>query len=87
MPCLMETLTDLGAEVRWCSCNIFSTQDQSVAAITRDNVDVFAWITLQELLHSAAMIQLWIEALQELLNQLGIWVMGPYVKFFNLGIS
>jgi len=40
---LIETLTALGAEVRWCSCNIFSTQDHAAAAIARDSCSVFAW--------------------------------------------
>ena len=40
---LIETLTALGAEVRWSSCNIFSTQDQAAAAIAAANVPVFAW--------------------------------------------
>ncbi|KAK6924738.1 S-adenosyl-L-homocysteine hydrolase, NAD binding domain [Dillenia turbinata] len=40
---LIETLTVLGAEVRWCSCNIFSTQDHAAAAIARDSASVFAW--------------------------------------------
>eukprot|EP00270_Netrium_digitus_P002201 TRINITY_DN1246_c0_g1_i1.p1 TRINITY_DN1246_c0_g1~~TRINITY_DN1246_c0_g1_i1.p1 ORF type:complete len:505 (-),score=113.89 TRINITY_DN1246_c0_g1_i1:390-1856(-) len=40
---LIETLTQLGAEVRWCSCNIFSTQDHAAAAIARDSASVFAW--------------------------------------------
>ncbi|KAF3438640.1 hypothetical protein FNV43_RR21404 [Rhamnella rubrinervis] len=40
---LIETLTALGAEVRWCSCNIFSTQDHAAAAIARDSASVFAW--------------------------------------------
>jgi len=40
---LIETLTMLGAEVRWSSCNIFSTQDQAAAAIAQVNVPVFAW--------------------------------------------
>jgi adenosylhomocysteinase len=40
---LIETLTDLGAEVRWSSCNIFSTQDQAAAAIAETGVPVFAW--------------------------------------------
>jgi adenosylhomocysteinase len=39
---LIETLTALGAEVRWASCNIFSTQDHAAAAIARDGVPVFA---------------------------------------------
>ncbi|GLJ13024.1 hypothetical protein SUGI_0203550 [Cryptomeria japonica] len=47
---LIETLTALGAEVRWCSSNIFSTQDHAAAAIARDSASVFAWKeeTLQE---------------------------------------
>lgn len=40
---LIETLTALGAEVRWSSCNIFSTQDHAAAAIAADGVPVFAW--------------------------------------------
>merc|ERR1712127_732022 len=40
---LIETLTALGAKVRWCSCNIFSTQDHAAAAIARDSCAVFAW--------------------------------------------
>jgi adenosylhomocysteinase len=40
---LIETLTALGAEVRWCSCNIFSTQDHAAAAIAEAGVPVFAW--------------------------------------------
>ncbi|MDA9090122.1 adenosylhomocysteinase [Pelagibacteraceae bacterium] len=40
---LIETLTNLGAEVRWSSCNIFSTQDHAAAAIAKAGVPVFAW--------------------------------------------
>lgn len=40
---LIETLIELGAEVRWSSCNIFSTQDQAAAAIAAAGVGVFAW--------------------------------------------
>jgi adenosylhomocysteinase len=40
---LIETLTDLGAEVRWSSCNIFSTQDHAAAAVAAAGVPVFAW--------------------------------------------
>lgn len=40
---LIETLVELGAEVRWSSCNIFSTQDQAAAAIAKTGVPVFAW--------------------------------------------
>ncbi len=40
---LIETLIELGAEVRWSSCNIFSTQDQAAAAIAAAGIGVFAW--------------------------------------------
>jgi len=40
---LIETLVDLGADVRWASCNIFSTQDHAAAAIAKAGVPVFAW--------------------------------------------
>ena len=40
---LIETLIALGAEVRWSSCNIFSTQDHAAAAIAKENIPVFAW--------------------------------------------
>lgn len=40
---LIETLVELGAEVRWSSCNIFSTQDQAAAAIAAAGIPVFAW--------------------------------------------
>ena len=40
---LIETLIDLGAEVRWSSCNIYSTQDHAAAAIASNNIPVFAW--------------------------------------------
>jgi adenosylhomocysteinase len=40
---LIETLIELGAEVRWSSCNIFSTQDQAAAAIAKKGIPVFAW--------------------------------------------
>jgi adenosylhomocysteinase len=40
---LIETLVELGASVRWASCNIFSTQDHAAAAIARSGVSVFAW--------------------------------------------
>src|ERR671926_963137 len=40
---LIETLVDLGASVRWASCNIFSTQDHAAAAIAQAGVPVFAW--------------------------------------------
>ena len=40
---LIETLIELGASVRWSSCNIYSTQDQAAAAIAKKNIPVFAW--------------------------------------------
>src|SRR6201994_2086632 len=40
---LIETLADLGASVRWASCNIFSTQDHAAAAIAAAGVPVFSW--------------------------------------------
>src|SRR5260221_511488 len=40
---LIETLIDLGATVRWASCNIFSTQDHAAAAIAAAGIPVFAW--------------------------------------------
>ena len=40
---LIETLIELGAEVRWSSCNIFSTQDHAAAAIAKKGIPVFAW--------------------------------------------
>ena len=40
---LIETLIDLGAKVRWASCNIFSTQDHAAAAIAKAGIPVFAW--------------------------------------------
>ncbi len=49
---LIETLVELGAEVRWASCNIFSTQDHAAAAIAAADIPVFAWRgeSLEELL-------------------------------------
>ncbi len=40
---LIETLVELGAEVRWSSCNVFSTQDHAAAAIAKKGIPVFAW--------------------------------------------
>ncbi|MBI9030676.1 adenosylhomocysteinase [bacterium] len=40
---LIETLTALGAEIRWCSCNIYSTQDHAAAAMVKTGIPVFAW--------------------------------------------
>src|ERR1700751_3968800 len=45
---LIETLVALGAEVRWSSCNIFSTQDQAAAAIAAAGIGVFAWKGMNE---------------------------------------
>jgi len=45
---LIETLTALGAEVRWSSCNIFSTQDHAAAAIAAKGIPVFAWKGMDE---------------------------------------
>ena len=41
--CLIETLIELGAEVTWSSCNIFSTQDHAAAAMAAVGVPVYAW--------------------------------------------
>src|SRR6056297_2914701 len=40
---LIETLAELGADIRWSSCNIFSTQDHAAAAIAEKGIPVFAW--------------------------------------------
>ncbi len=45
---LIETLTELGAEVSWSSCNIFSTQDHAASAIAAAGVPVFAWKGMNE---------------------------------------
>jgi len=45
---LIETLAELGAEVRWSSCNIFSTQDHAAAAIAAAGISVFAWKGMNE---------------------------------------
>ncbi len=45
---LIETLVELGAEVRWSSCNIFSTQDEAAAAVAEAGVPVFAWKGMNE---------------------------------------
>jgi len=45
---LIETLTSLGAEIRWSSCNIFSTQDHAAAAMAAAGVPVFAWKGMEE---------------------------------------
>lgn len=65
---LIETLVDLGAEVRWTSCNIFSTQDHAAAAIAARGIPVFAWKgeteeeyewCLEQQLHVNGTDQLW----------------------------
>ncbi len=45
---LIETLVDLGAEVSWSSCNIFSTQDHAAAAIAETGIPVYAWKGMNE---------------------------------------
>ena len=45
---LIETLIDLGAEVTWSSCNVFSTQDHAAAAIAKANIPVYAWKGMNE---------------------------------------
>ena len=45
---LIETLVDLGAEVKWSSCNIFSTQDHAAAAIAEAGIPVYAWKGMTE---------------------------------------
>ncbi len=58
---LIETLVDLGANVRWCSCNIFSTQDHAAAAIAASGVPVFAWKgeTLEEYWDCTIKVLIW----------------------------
>ena len=45
---LIETLTELGADVRWMTCNIFSTQDHAAAAMAEEGIPVFAWKGMSE---------------------------------------
>ena len=45
---LIETLVDLGADVTWSSCNIFSTQDHAAAAIAANGIPVYAWKGMNE---------------------------------------
>ncbi len=45
---LIETLIDLGAEIRWSSCNIFSTQDHAAAALAKKGIPIFAWKGMNE---------------------------------------
>ncbi len=45
---LIETLIELGAQVRWCSCNIFSTQDHAAAAIAKAGIPIYAWKGMTE---------------------------------------
>ncbi len=60
---LIETLVELGASVRWCSCNIFSTQDHAAAAIAAAGVPVFAWKgeSLEEYWHCTLRALTWPE--------------------------
>jgi adenosylhomocysteinase len=60
---LIETLVALGADVRWCSCNIFSTQDHAAAAIAAAGVPVFAWKgeTLEEYWWCTEQALTWLE--------------------------
>src|ERR1700728_74045 len=62
---LIETLRDLGAEVRWASCNIFSTQDHAAAAVAQTGVPVFAWKgeTLEEYWWATEQALVWPDAL------------------------
>ena len=67
---LIETLVDLGASVRWATCNIFSTQDHAAAAIAAAGVPVFAWkgetledywwATLQAMTHDGGLGPQWV---------------------------
>ena len=50
---LIETLTALGAEVQWSSCNIFSTQDHAAAAIAKAGIPVYAWKGLSIVLYTS----------------------------------
>ena len=45
---LIETLVDLGADVTWSSCNIFSTQDHAAAAVAAANIPVYAWKGMEQ---------------------------------------
>ena len=56
---LIETLTALGAEVRWSSCNIFSTQDHAAAAIAATGVPVFAWKGIDHWNNSHSLDPIW----------------------------
>src|SRR5258708_12104178 len=54
---LIETLLELGAEVTWTSCNIFSTQDHAAAAIAKRGIPVFAWKGETEVEYNACIEQ------------------------------
>ena len=56
---LIETLIDLGAEVRWSSCNIFSTQDHAAAAIAAKGIPVFAWKPMLFMIGTVGAMYLW----------------------------
>jgi len=64
---LIETLVELGAEVRWVSCNIFSTQDHAAAAIAASGIPVFAW-------KGETLVEYWWCTWQALVNPQGL---GP----------
>ena len=61
---LIETLVELGAQVRWCSCNIFSTQDHAAAAIAAAGIPVYAWKgeTLEEYWWCTEQVLTWPDA-------------------------
>lgn len=45
---LIETLIDIGAQVRWCACNVYSTQNEVAASLAQANIPVFAWRAEEE---------------------------------------
>ena len=59
---LIETLAALGAKIRWCSCNIYSTQDHAAAAMVKAGIPVFAWKgeTLTEYWWATKMALTWV---------------------------
>ena len=63
---LVETLVHLGAEVRWCSCNIYSTQDHAAAALAEAGVPVFAW-------KGESLAEYWWCTLQAMIFEDGKW--------------
>ena len=71
---LIETLVDLGAEVRWSSCNIFSTQDHAAAAIAKAGIPVFAWKEETEEEYLGVLNRLLLE--KKIGNQTCYWMMA-----------